>query len=55
VAVASELKSSHSFGTSNSFNSSGKYVLVAFFGHFSQTRDKWIRGNKKSIKNIFIR
>jgi hypothetical protein len=48
MAVVSELiKSSYSFGTANSFNASGIYVLLALFRRFSQTRGNWIRGNQK--------
>jgi len=44
MVVTSELiKSSDSFGMANSFNASGKYVLLAFFRRFSQNRENRVK------------
>jgi hypothetical protein len=67
VIIASELgpellKSSHSFGTSNSYNASGKYVLVAFLGGFlkleisgsEETRSKLKTSSFVDDRDIFL-
>jgi len=51
VVVALEpIKSSDPFGTANSFNASGKYVLVAFFGRFLKLKVSGYEKTRSKLK-----
>jgi hypothetical protein len=51
VVVTSQLnKSSDSFGTANSFNASGKYVLVAFLGSFLKREISGYEETRRKLK-----
>jgi hypothetical protein len=51
VVVALEpIKSSDSFGTANSFNASGKYVLEAFLGSFLKFKISGYEKTRSKLK-----
>lgn len=63
AAVSKINKSSDSFGMANSFNASGKYVLVAFLGSFlklevsgsEEDRSKFKTSSFVDDRDIFLK
>jgi len=48
--VLEPIRSSDSFGTANSFNATGKYVLVAFLGSFLKLEVSGYKDIRSTLK-----